>query len=76
MTRLLLTGLTLERADQIAPRARAWLAPAPARVTGAAAVRFEPSERAYVIEGGRIVMEGSRDELLNNEAVRKAYIGA
>jgi branched-chain amino acid transport system ATP-binding protein len=29
-----------------------------------------------VIEGGRIVMEGSRDELLNNEAVRKAYIGA
>jgi len=29
-----------------------------------------------VIEGGRIVMEGSRDELLNNEAVRRAYIGA
>jgi branched-chain amino acid transport system ATP-binding protein len=34
------------------------------------------ASRAYVIEGGRIVMEGSRDELLNNEAVRKAYIGA
>ena len=34
------------------------------------------ASRAYVIEGGRIVMEGSREELLNNEAVRKAYIGA
>jgi branched-chain amino acid transport system ATP-binding protein len=34
------------------------------------------ANRAYVIEGGHIVMEGSRDELLNNEAVRKAYIGA
>jgi branched-chain amino acid transport system ATP-binding protein len=34
------------------------------------------ANRAYVIEGGRIVTEGSRDELLNNEAVRKAYIGA
>jgi branched-chain amino acid transport system ATP-binding protein len=32
--------------------------------------------RAYVLEGGRIVMEGDRDSLLNNEAVRKAYIGA
>ena len=51
MTRLLLTGLTLDRAEQIAPRARAWLAPPPARVTGAAAVRFEPGERAYVIDG-------------------------
>lgn len=34
------------------------------------------ASRAYVIEGGRIVMEGDRDSLLNNEAVRKAYIGA
>ncbi|MEN3293384.1 MAG: branched-chain amino acid transport system ATP-binding protein [Burkholderiales bacterium] len=34
------------------------------------------ANRAYVIESGRIVMEGSRDELLNNEEVRKAYIGA
>ena len=34
------------------------------------------AHRAYVIEGGRIVMEGDRDSLLNNEAVRKAYIGA
>lgn len=34
------------------------------------------ASRAYVIESGRIVMEGSRDELLNNAEVRKAYIGA
>jgi branched-chain amino acid transport system ATP-binding protein len=34
------------------------------------------ASRAYVVESGRIVMEGSRDELLNNEKVRKAYIGA
>ena len=34
------------------------------------------AHRAYVIESGRIVMEGDRDALLNNEAVRKAYIGA
>ena len=34
------------------------------------------AHRAYVIESGRIVLEGTRDELLNNEGVRKAYIGA
>lgn len=34
------------------------------------------ASRAYVIESGRIVLEGDRDELLNNEQVRKAYIGA
>ncbi|KAF0806218.1 ABC transporter-like protein [Alcanivorax xiamenensis] len=32
--------------------------------------------RAYVIENGRLVMEGDRDTMLGNEAVRKAYIGA
>lgn len=34
------------------------------------------AHRAYVIESGRIVMEGDPQSLLNNEAVRKAYIGA
>ncbi|MDW5441489.1 ABC transporter ATP-binding protein [Polaromonas sp. SM01] len=34
------------------------------------------AHRAYVIESGRIVMEGDRDTLLNNDAIRKAYIGA
>ena len=34
------------------------------------------AHRAYVLEGGRIVLEGDRDSLLGNESVRKAYIGA
>jgi branched-chain amino acid transport system ATP-binding protein len=34
------------------------------------------AHRGYVIENGRIVMEGDRDTLLNNDAIRKAYIGA
>jgi branched-chain amino acid transport system ATP-binding protein len=34
------------------------------------------AHRAYVIESGRIVMEGDRETLLNDERVRKAYIGA
>jgi len=34
------------------------------------------ASRAYVLEQGRIVLEGGREELLNNAQVRKAYIGA
>ena len=34
------------------------------------------ANRAYVIESGRIMMEGNPEELMNNEKVRKAYIGA
>jgi len=34
------------------------------------------ASRAYVIEQGRIVLEGGREELLNNAQVRRAYIGA
>jgi branched-chain amino acid transport system ATP-binding protein len=34
------------------------------------------ASRAYVMERGRIVLEGDRDSLMNNEAVRRAYIGA
>lgn len=34
------------------------------------------AHRAYVIENGRIVLEGDPDSLLNNDAVRRAYIGA
>jgi len=33
------------------------------------------ANRAYVIESGRIVMEGDRDTLLGDERIRKAYIG-
>ena len=34
------------------------------------------ADRAYVIESGRIVLEGDRDSLLGNDTIRKAYIGA
>ena len=34
------------------------------------------ADRAYVLETGRITMEGDAKELLNNEQVRKAYQGA
>jgi branched-chain amino acid transport system ATP-binding protein len=33
------------------------------------------ANRAYVIEGGRIVLEGDRESLLDNAAIRRAYIG-
>ena len=33
------------------------------------------SSRGYVIENGRIVLEGSSEELLNNPHVKKAYLG-
>jgi branched-chain amino acid transport system ATP-binding protein len=34
------------------------------------------ADRAYVIESGRIVMAGDRQTVLNDEAIRRAYIGA
>ena len=34
------------------------------------------SSRGYVMENGHLVMEGSAEELAENEEVRKAYIGA
>lgn len=36
---------------------------------------LELADRAYVLENGRVVMEGSRDTLLNEEMVKKAYLG-
>jgi branched-chain amino acid transport system ATP-binding protein len=34
------------------------------------------SRRAYVLENGKIVLEGSSSELMSNDNVRRAYIGA
>ena len=34
------------------------------------------AHRAYVLENGRIVMEGAPDALLKDEGIRRAYIGA
>ncbi|WP_341319303.1 ABC transporter ATP-binding protein [Paraburkholderia sp. IMGN_8] len=33
------------------------------------------AHRAYVIENGRIVLEGEPANLMNNEAIRRAYVG-
>lgn len=33
------------------------------------------ADRAYVLETGRIVLEGKADELLQNDSIRKAYLG-
>lgn len=34
------------------------------------------ADRAYVLETGKVVLEGDAKELLNNEAVKEAYLGA
>ena len=34
------------------------------------------ANRGYVIENGIVVIQGKSDELFNNDAIRKAYIGA
>lgn len=33
------------------------------------------SDKAYILENGRIVLEGKAEELMNQERVRKAYMG-
>ena len=39
------------------------------------AVSLKISQRAYVLENGRIVMSGPGNELLHNDRVRQAYLG-
>lgn len=36
---------------------------------------LETADRAYVLENGRICLEGASDELLESDFVRKAYLG-
>ena len=38
-------------------------------------VALEHAERAYVLEAGRVAVEGTADELRGNESVRKSYLG-
>ena len=40
-----------------------------------ARMALELANRAYVVEGGRIVLSGTGDELLGNDQVRQAYLG-
>jgi branched-chain amino acid transport system ATP-binding protein len=39
------------------------------------AVSLKISQRAYVLETGRIVLSGTGDEVLGSERVRQAYLG-
>jgi branched-chain amino acid transport system ATP-binding protein len=34
------------------------------------------ANRAYVLENGQVVLEGSGSELLDDQRVREAYLGA
>ena len=36
---------------------------------------LEISDRAYVLENGRVVLEGKSGQLLQNDHVKKAYLG-
>ena len=36
---------------------------------------LEIADRAYVLETGKIVLSGGAKELMNNESVKKAYLG-
>src|SRR4249919_2726343 len=38
-------------------------------------VALEHSERGYVLEVGRVAVEGTADELRGNESVRRSYLG-
>jgi branched-chain amino acid transport system ATP-binding protein len=40
-----------------------------------ARLALRTASRAYVLEVGRVVLEGASDELARNEAVRKSYLG-
>jgi branched-chain amino acid transport system ATP-binding protein len=40
-----------------------------------AEIALATSERAYVLEVGRIAVEGTSDELRRHEGVRKSYLG-
>lgn len=40
-----------------------------------ARLALQTCHRAYVIDGGRIALQGQADELLHNEQIQKAYLG-
>ena len=37
---------------------------------------LQVADRAYVLETGKIIMDGNASDLMNDERVRKAYLGA
>jgi hypothetical protein len=51
ISRILLTGLTTDQAGALAPRARSWLSPPAATISGGGTARYDAAQRAYLIEG-------------------------
>jgi branched-chain amino acid transport system ATP-binding protein len=41
-----------------------------------AAIALDIADRGYVMEIGKIILEGESQELVRNERVRRAYLGA
>jgi branched-chain amino acid transport system ATP-binding protein len=41
-----------------------------------ASAALKIANRGYVLEAGRIVMEGTRAALLEDEGIKRAYLGA
>lgn len=37
---------------------------------------YSIADRGYVLETGKIILSGTGEELLNNENVKKAYLGS
>ena len=44
-------------------------------ILSTAQMALSVADRAYVLETGRVVMDGTGAELLTNERVRSAYLG-
>jgi branched-chain amino acid transport system ATP-binding protein len=40
-----------------------------------AAMALDLADRAYLIETGRVVLQGSAEELKSNDSVRRSYLG-
>jgi branched-chain amino acid transport system ATP-binding protein len=40
-----------------------------------AAMALELADHAYLIETGRVVLSGTAEEIRNNDAVRRSYLG-
>ena len=75
ITKIFMDGLTTKPAAELAPLAKSWLKPAPIEVSGARSLGYDPTERAYVVDGeggsnrATITLNGSAESPLVNPAV-------
>ena len=44
-------------------------------INGLIPIALEMAERAYVLEGGRIALEGKGSDLLHDDKVRESFLG-